>query len=140
MAYYADSGAYSHVRWRASLGNEETEISLDPVLIRQAFSNLIQNALEAMSGEGVIQIDVAWGHGETVEVRISDTGPGIPKERLDKIFLPFFTTKEKGTGLGLALVHKIILAHNGQVSVESVEGSGTAFVVGLPLHPHSSSM
>ncbi|MFQ5949558.1 MAG: ATP-binding protein [Nitrospiria bacterium] len=67
-------------------------------------------------------------------MEISDTGAGIPKENLDKIFLPFFTTKEKGTGLGLALVHKIILSHGGHLSVASVEGKGTTFRVSLPLN------
>ena len=65
-------------------------------------------------------------------VTIADTGVGIPKDRLAKIFLPFFTMKAKGTGLGLALVHKIVLLHNGRIEVESREGKGTTFHVFLP--------
>lgn len=130
---FVSSGSYLHVRWSLSL-KEAPEIEADPTLIRQAFSNLIQNALEAMEGAGEIGIRILNRPAGMLEVKITDTGPGIAKEHFDKIFLPFYTTKEKGTGLGLALVHKIILAHNGQISVESTEGSGTAFTIHLPLH------
>jgi PAS domain S-box-containing protein len=130
---FVSSGSYPNVRWSLSL-KESPEISVDPTLIRQAFSNMIQNALEAMQGSGEIHIRMQNRPTGMLEVKIVDTGPGIAPEHIDKIFLPFYTTKEKGTGLGLALVHKIILAHNGQISVESTEGSGTAFSIHLPLH------
>lgn len=129
---FVSSGSYPHVRWFLSL-KEAPEIAVDPTLIRQAFSNLIQNALEAMEGTGEIHIRISNRPAGMLAVKISDTGLGIAKEHIDKIFLPFYTTKEKGTGLGLALVHKIILAHNGQISVESTEGSGTVFTIHLPL-------
>ncbi|WDT79749.1 MAG: ATP-binding protein [Candidatus Manganitrophus sp.] len=86
-----------------------------------------------MEGTGEIHIRISNRPAGMLAVKISDTGLGIAKEHIDKIFLPFYTTKEKGTGLGLALVHKIILAHNGQISVESTEGSGTVFTIHLPL-------
>jgi len=70
--------------------------------------------------------------GEGVDILISDTGMGIPKDLMEKIFLPFYTTKPRGTGMGLALVHKIILAHGGTIKVESREGAGTTFKVYLP--------
>ena len=130
---FVASGAYPHVRWSLSLEGP-SEAAVDPTLIRQAFSNLIQNALEAMQEKGEIRITLLNRPAGMLGVKIADTGHGIPKEHLDKIFLPFYTTKEKGTGLGLALVHKIILAHNGQISVESTEGSGTTFTIHLPLH------
>jgi PAS domain S-box-containing protein len=130
---FVSSGGYPRVRWSLSL-KEAPEIAVDPTLMRQAFSNLIQNALEAMQGAGEIRIQVLNRPAGMLQVKITDTGPGIHKEHFDKIFLPFYTTKEKGTGLGLALVHKIILAHNGQISVESTEGSGTTFTIHLPLH------
>ena len=69
---------------------------------------------------------------EGVEIIISDTGVGIPKDKLDKIFLPFYTTKPRGTGMGLALVHKIILSHGGNIAVESEAGKGTTFRIHLP--------
>jgi len=67
-----------------------------------------------------------------VEISVSDTGVGIPNDRLDKIFLPFYTTKPRGTGMGLALVHKIILSHGGNIAVESEAGKGTTFRIHLP--------
>ncbi len=130
---FVSSGNYPNVRWVLSL-KESPEIAVDPTLIRQALSNLIQNALEAIQGTGEICIQVLNRPAGMLEVKITDTGPGIAEEHIDKIFLPFYTTKEKGTGLGLALVHKIVLAHNGHISVESTEGSGTAFRIHLPLH------
>ena len=69
---------------------------------------------------------------EGVEIFISDTGAGISEENLDKIFLPFFTTKSRGTGMGLALVHKIILTHGGNIKADSREGTGTTFRIYLP--------
>ena len=105
--------------------------------MRQALSNLVQNAVEAMPNGGHLQVitTVVASHGgrRELELRVTDTGLGIPNDRLDKIFLPFYTTKTKGTGLGLALVHKIVLLHNGRIQVESQEGKGTTFRVHLPV-------
>jgi PAS domain S-box-containing protein len=112
------------------------EIMADELLIRQAFTNLIQNSVDAMSEGGELKVEgkyhAADGIDKMVEIVIMDTGAGIPKDKIDKIFLPFFTTKPKGTGLGLALVHKIILSHNGRIEVESEEGKGTTFKIFLP--------
>ncbi len=129
----ADQFSTPSIRFHLSL--EATEALLDPVLIRQAFSNLIQNAVEAMEGAGEIRIVMTRHPEGVVQIRIADTGPGIPAARIPQLFLPFFTTKEKGTGLGLALVHKIVLAHNGQISVSSPEGEGAIFTVALPILP-----
>ena len=113
------------------------EIMADELLIRQAFTNLIQNSVDAMSEGGELKVEgkyhAADGIDKMVEITIRDTGAGIPKDKIDKIFLPFFTTKPKGTGLGLALVHKIILSHNGRIEVESEEGKGTTFKIYLPV-------
>ena len=67
-----------------------------------------------------------------LSLTIADTGTGIPRDTLKKIFLPFFTTKDTGVGLGLALVHKIVLSHGGRIDVRSSEGQGTTFTVVLP--------
>ena len=111
-------------------------IRMDEILMRQALSNLVQNAIEAMPAGGDLTVSAAvralQGRRREVDVTIADTGVGIPKDRLAKIFLPFFTMKAKGTGLGLALVHKIVLLHNGRIEVESREGTGTTFHVFLP--------
>ena len=123
------------------------QIYVDEVLIRQAIQNVIQNAVEAMPRVGRLKVDVKEYRTELflptadgiqselregVEIFISDTGAGIPEENLDKIFLPFYTTKPRGTGMGLALVHKIILTHGGNIKVDSKEGIGTTFRIYLP--------
>lgn len=112
------------------------EVMADELLIRQAFTNLIQNAIDAMPDGGRLEVSGRYyaieGMDRTVEISIRDTGIGIPADKIERIFLPFFTTKPKGTGLGLALVHKIILSHNGKIEVESEEGKGTIFRVFLP--------
>jgi PAS domain S-box-containing protein len=108
----------------------------DDVLLRQAFTNLIQNAAEAMpqGGKLLIKTSSAAGQsGDILDILISDTGHGISENVRDKIFLPFFTTKEKGTGLGLAIVHKIVISHGGTIAFVSSE-KGTTFRIRLPLN------
>ena len=136
---WAQCATHSHhveISCPASIG----DVSMDEILMRQALSNLVQNAVEAMPKGGALRIGtkVLQSHGgrRELELRVSDTGLGIPSDRLEKIFLPFYTTKTKGTGLGLALVHKIILLHNGGIDVESQEGQGTTFRVHLPIMEH----
>src|SRR4030042_6219361 len=95
----------------------------DEILLRQAFTNLIQNAVEAMPQGGELSIRASTK--DLPEISISDTGHGISENILDKIFLPFFTTKDRGTGLGLAIVHKIVVSHGGSISVESHDKTTT---------------
>jgi len=105
----------------------------DEVLLRQAFINLIQNAIEAMPSGGNLNVKGVTVHthdGEFLDILISDTGHGISEDLRSKIFLPFFTTKEKGTGLGLAIVHKIIISHGGNITVDSTQ-NGTTFRIRL---------
>lgn len=98
--------------------------------IHLAFLNLINNAEDAMPEGGTLTISAAAA-GKFVEVQFSDTGEGIAEENLDRVFDPLFTTKEKGTGMGLALVHRIIERHEGTLAVASTEGDGTTFTVKL---------
>jgi signal transduction histidine kinase len=106
-------------------------VEADPNRMKQILLNLIKNALEAMDSGG--QITVSTGStADQVWFAIQDTGPGMSTEVLDKIFNPFFTTKEKGTGLGLAVIHKIVTDHHGAITVESAPGKGSKFVVTLP--------
>lgn len=102
--------------------------------LRQVFLAIIINALDAMEDSGMLNLETG-GDGETVWIRMSDTGPGIEQENLTKIFDPFFTTKSAkgGTGLGLSIAYKIITNHNGAVDATSEEGKGTTFVITLPL-------
>jgi PAS domain S-box-containing protein len=104
--------------------------SVDEVLMRQALGNLIQNAVEAMPDGGMLTVTMQADRNLTII--IGDTGPGIPAEHLKKVFLPFFTTKDKGVGMGLALTHKVVTAHGGRVDIESTVNAGTRFKVILP--------
>ncbi|NOZ24793.1 MAG: PAS domain-containing protein [Nitrospirae bacterium] len=106
-------------------------IRSDEVLLRQAFYNLVRNAAEAMPDGGILTI-VAKREDGTLLIAVSDTGKGIPEEIRDKVFLPFYTTRERGTGLGLAVVHKNVTLLGGTVSFVSSE-EGTTFFVRLPL-------
>jgi signal transduction histidine kinase len=117
------------------------EATLDPLLppvrgdegqLRQALLNLLRNAAEAMAGQGGGKVRLETRNaGERVEIRVADAGPGIPAQDLPRIFEPFFSTKEGGTGLGLALVQQIVVEHGGKLQVES-GASGTTFVIDLP--------
>jgi len=103
---------------------------VDEVLMRQALGNLIQNAVEAMPDGGTLSVHMQADRDLTIIV--GDTGPGIPPEHLKKVFLPFFTTKDQGVGMGLALTHKVVTAHGGRIEVESAAGAGSKFTVTLP--------
>jgi two-component system sensor histidine kinase AtoS len=106
-------------------------VSVDEVLMRQALGNLIQNAVEAMPDGGTLT--VRSHYDRDLVIIIKDNGTGILPEQQREIFLPFFTTKDKGVGMGLALTHKIITAHGGRIEVESRDGSGATFTVILPI-------
>ncbi len=118
-----------------NLPDELPIAQMDEGLMYQALLNLYNNAIDAMAEGGTLSIHAKAAGPRNVELTVSDTGVGIPPEHLEKIFLPMFTTKSKGTGLGLALAHKIILSHGGRISVDSKEGSGATFRIVLPLTP-----
>ena len=108
------------------------EVQCYPQLLNQVFVNILVNAAQSIKERGKIGIKTRADNGY-VEIKISDTGSGIPKENLAKIFDPFFTTKEvgKGTGLGMNVVYNIIKKHNGLIDVESKVGQGTTFIIRL---------
>jgi PAS domain S-box-containing protein len=118
-------------RIRIVLNLEDVSVPLDEVLMRQTLANLIQNGLEAMQGEGTLTIEMR--KDRDLKIRIQDTGAGIAANNIKKIFLPFFTTKDTGVGMGLALAHKVITSHGGRVEVKSKEEKGTTFIIVLPL-------
>lgn len=103
--------------------------------LKQVFLNIIINAIHAMSDGGELTIQTMFFDDKWIEVKFIDTGTGIPKENLNNIFTPFFTTKElgKGTGLGMYISHSIIKRENGDILVDSIEGRGTTFTVLLPV-------
>ncbi|MGE5360203.1 MAG: two-component system sensor histidine kinase NtrB, partial [Bacteroidales bacterium] len=109
----------------------------DSTLLRQAFSNLLRNGVEECAEAGVapairFESEVDEAHRLT-RIRIVDNGRGVPRGIRDRLFTPFFTTKASGTGLGLALVQKIIVSHDGRVRVGDAEGAGAVFEIELPL-------
>ncbi|MDE2040188.1 MAG: HAMP domain-containing protein [Elusimicrobia bacterium] len=107
-------------------------IEIDTAEMQQAVRNLIGNGIEVMPQKGTIHVRTARQADGNVLIEIGDTGPGIPPEVLDKIFAPFFTTKARGTGLGLAVVRKVMDRHRGRVDVESAAARGTIFRLYLP--------
>lgn len=100
--------------------------------IQEAFTNLLQNAREAMNGRGNVWVKVAHGPNRSVEISIADDGPGIPPDNVEKIFQPYFTTREKGTGLGLSIVKHNVETYGGTVNVESELGKGARFTIVFP--------
>jgi len=139
---------------KARRGDIDLSLSVEPDLpllhadqhqLCQVFTNLIINAFEAMEGRGHIRVAAETGqieedhgpdgitHVPTIVVQVSDNGPGVPADVVDKIFNPFFTTKAQGSGLGLAIVRKIIDAHDGRIDISSAPGRGTRFTVTLPV-------
>ncbi len=119
------------------LRGEFGEIQGDDVLLRQAFSNLLRNALEACAGAGVtphviVEASVDQARGRCT-VTVDDNGPGVPPASRERIFQPFFTSKGHGTGLGLALVQKIVVSHNGRVSAGASPIGGARIQVVLPI-------
>jgi len=110
------------------------DIAADEAQLRQALINLIRNAREALSGGAVRRLEiVVRGAAGRIAITVHDSGPGIGPANLGKIFDPFFSTKDRGTGLGLALVQQIVVDHGGQIEVTSAPGTGTTFTMTLPV-------
>ena len=129
----------SHIKIVTSLATGVLTALVDQDQFRQIFWNMATNAFEAMPEGGQLTISTGCRHvdaggrkGDVIEIAFQDTGEGIPKQNLDKIFLPFFTTKKEGSGLGLAAVHRIVDLHGGWIKVESQERHGSRFVVCMP--------
>lgn len=108
-------------------------IEADSTMLRQALMNLARNAVQAMPSGGRLRMTCGPGRDGRVELRIQDTGIGIPPENLAKVFDLYFTTKDGGTGIGLSLVYRTIQLHHGDIDVESTPGKGTTFVIKLPV-------
>jgi signal transduction histidine kinase len=121
--------ALAHIR--VTLSGTSPPIAADPGLLQIVFLNLLINAAHAISGAGDIQVTISSGDSRCL-VRVRDTGPGIPAEIRQRIFTPFFTTKARGTGLGLATAKRVIDAHHGRIDVECPPEGGTTVVVELP--------
>ncbi len=116
------------------------QITVDKEQMKQVFINLIRNAIDATPQNGKIFINTqnqekANGAIEFIQIQVSDTGSGIPKEDLTRIFTPFYTTKKEGSGIGLAMTQQIVVKHGGSIVVHSKVNEGTTFTVSLPVNP-----
>lgn len=132
-----------HLPVEIDLPEAPAMLTIDPILIRHALFNLLQNAAQATVGTAPIRIGLAPakdpGRGTRGwELAVTDQGKGMTQEVLDKIFVPFFTTRSDGTGLGLPVVQQVALLHDGQVSAQSEPGKGTRIALWLPAQPHEA--
>ncbi len=112
---------------------------LDPGQLKQALVNLIKNAIHAMTKGGTLTLQSDAG-SDGIIVTVADTGGGIPQEQISRIFEPFYTTKKKGTGLGLMIVQRIVRDHGGRIDLESHVGQGTVFRIWLPLYERQTKL
>jgi PAS domain S-box-containing protein len=117
-----------------NLTQDEPKIKVDVEKMRRAFANFIKNAVEAMPNGGKLTI-LSKKSDENIQFIFVDTGVGMAKEVVEKIWTPFFTTKAKGMGLGLPICRRIIEAHGGKIHVESIVGEGTTFTITIPIEP-----
>ena len=132
----------TYISSEVNIPDDLWEVEIDPGQIGQVIQNIVMNAREAMTEGGKVFVTARNLHGELenhspekchwVEVTIADTGPGISPDVIDKIFDPYFSTKEKGSGLGLSICHSIIIQHQGLLKVDSSPGAGAVFTIYLP--------
>jgi PAS domain S-box-containing protein len=118
---------------KTKLARQMPATPIDAAQIQQVLVNLIRNAMQAMTKGGTLTL-LTWEGADGVWVSINDTGGGIPQEQINLIFEPFYTTKKKGSGLGLMIVQRIVRAHGGRIELESQVERGTTFRIWLPLH------
>ena len=119
------------VRVNFKAGRRKPTIQGDPVRLMQALRNLFRNAVEAMPDGGTLTVETAKS-AKRVRISVRDTGTGMTEEQVARLFMPFFTTKAHGTGLGLCNVRKVVEAHNGTILVRSKPGKGAEFQIALP--------
>jgi two-component system, sporulation sensor kinase E len=118
---------------KIKLARNPTATPIDATQMQQVLVNLVKNAAQSMTTGGTLTLQTGE-NSDGVWVSVADTGGGIPQEQINRIFEPFYTTKKKGSGLGLMIVQRIVRAHNGRIELESHVGRGTTFRVWLPLH------
>jgi two-component system, NtrC family, nitrogen regulation sensor histidine kinase NtrY len=129
----------SKISLEADVDSAPMPLEADPELLHRALSNLVLNAMDAMPDGGVVTLS-AHPRGDSLELRVSDTGAGLTPEECERLFTPYYTTKQHGTGLGLAIVQSVVADHHGTISVESKpcgsetnNGGGTTFIITLPI-------
>jgi signal transduction histidine kinase len=132
LDFFAEEMAHRRITTDRDWNGAVPPLTGDAGQLRQVFHNLIQNALQAMPGGGRLRVRIA-PVPDAVHIEIADTGPGIPPERIPRLFRPFSTTKPGGTGLGLAISQRIVQEHGGSIRVESRPDEGATFIIDLPL-------
>ncbi len=120
------------INWKIESEDNNTVAKIDPLKIEQVFWNLLLNSTQAIKQEGLIKISIGNNSPDSIHCIIEDSGTGMTEEVQKKIFQPFFSTKSQGTGLGLAITKKIILAHDGEIKINSKPGEGTTVHITLP--------
>lgn len=120
-----------NIEWEIVLKDAELILEADPSLVEQVLINLVVNAMEAVKDQPGPRIIVSAYLASTKKtmIKVADNGTGIPEELLDKIFIPFFSTKKSGSGIGLSLCKQIMMLHKGNIQVQSIEDQGTAFIL-----------
>jgi two-component system sensor histidine kinase HydH len=134
LDFFAPQAARCGIDIRTRLAPDLPVVHADPKLLKQAILNLVVNAREAMPDGGELLVQTAR-HGDQLQIDVTDTGVGIPDHHLGKIFDLYFSTREGGSGLGLAATRRILELHGGTIDVESEVHKGTHFTIRLPIAP-----
>jgi signal transduction histidine kinase len=139
LALYGNAGgqADGKIRFESDLAGKPMPLMADPELLHRALSNLVLNAMDAMPEGGTLNLS-AKPLNDKIEIRVADTGEGLTPEECERLFTPYYTTKQHGTGLGLAIVQSVVADHGGAIAVESLPGGGAVFVITLPKAAASS--
>ena len=132
-ALYANAASTEGAKFRIEINLVDAPMPLeaDPELLHRALSNLVLNAMDAMPDGGTETL-TARPKVETAQLRVSETEAGLTTEECERLFTPYYTTKQHGTGLGLAIVQSVIADHHGTIAVESRAGAGATFIITLP--------
>lgn len=125
------------IRLLTQIDSDLPLIKMDSYQITTALSNIIENAFESITGEGYLELKVSLDKN-SILIRVSDTGSGIAKEELESIYDPFVTSKTRGAGLGLTMVHQIIMNHHGEIRISSQASEGTNVTIRLPINPNQN--
>ena len=125
------AGAQNGMHFEVRMADDPMPLEADPELLHRALSNLVLNATDAMPEGGTLTLSAQTRDGQ-VEIRVSDTGQGLTPEECERLFTPYYTTRQHGTGLGLAIVQSVIADHKGKIAVESRAGEGATFIITLP--------
>ncbi|HWA95795.1 MAG TPA: ATP-binding protein [Terracidiphilus sp.] len=131
FSLYSGGKENGKIEFKLELSGEPMPLEIDCELMHRALSNLVLNAMDAMTDGGTLTL-AARPTESGVELRVSDTGEGLTPEECERLFTPYYTTKQHGTGLGLAIVQSVVADHKGTIAVESHMGSGATFIITLP--------